>query len=376
MEFDKKYIKIAIFILKQIIGRTFPNPPVVCVLVEANKTLKDHKIVSFGFTAKTGRPHAEAEAIQNVNFKKNKKYILYSTLEPCCHIGRSESCVSRILKTKIDRVVFSIFDPDHRVNGGGEKKLKENGIRVVNGIMKDETYKLYEGYFFNRIKKRPKVILKLATSLDGKISFQPSARSKITNKMCQDYLHILRSEVDGILVGSNTVKIDDCVLNCRMLGLKKFSPIRIVLNRNLDLNMHHKIFKNCKNIRTLVFTQQDKKTKKKPYLDKKVEIISMNKKKFNLDEILRKLGDLGICNLLVEGGAKIFSSFLESNLCDEIYIFRGNFFIGSKGQSAIDSNGVCNFSKFKFKTKKIIEFGDNKLEILEKSNNKNFFFGG
>ena len=73
MEFDKKNIKIAIFILKQIIVRTFPNPPVVCVLVEANKTLKDHKIVSFGFTAKTGRPHAEAEAIQNVNFKKNKK---------------------------------------------------------------------------------------------------------------------------------------------------------------------------------------------------------------------------------------------------------------------------------------------------------------
>ena len=100
MQFDKKYLNIALFSLEKIIGSTFPNPPVFALLVESDKSFKDNKIVSFGYTIPSGRPHAEANAIENFTFKKNKIYSLYSTLEPCCHEGRDESCVSKILKSK------------------------------------------------------------------------------------------------------------------------------------------------------------------------------------------------------------------------------------------------------------------------------------
>ena len=122
MYFDLNYIKIATSVLKQIVGKTFPNPPVVSILVESDTFYKVNKIVSLGITSFSGRPHAEYNAIHNFNFKKNKKYTLYSTLEPCCHEGRGPSCVSKIIDSKfINRVVFAKIDPDTRVNGKGKK---------------------------------------------------------------------------------------------------------------------------------------------------------------------------------------------------------------------------------------------------------------
>ena len=167
MDFDQKYIKISLFLLRQILGTTFPNPPVVAIVVESDIDKKDHKIVNFGVTAFKGRPHAEAEAIKNVKFLKNKVYTLYSTLEPCCHKGRDKPCTDFILKSKISRVVFSLLDPDPRVNGGGMKILKNNGLDVIHGIMKDEMFEIYQGYFLNKLYQRPQIILKLATSFHG-----------------------------------------------------------------------------------------------------------------------------------------------------------------------------------------------------------------
>ena len=163
MQFDKKYLNIALFHLEKIIGHSYPNPPVFAILVESNKSFTDNKIVSFGFTSSGGRPHAEANTIEKFLFKSNKIYSLYSTLEPCCHHGRDESCVSKILKSKkINRVIFSINDPDKRVNGKGKKILRKNKLTVRSGIFEKKSKNLYHGYFLNRIENRPKIILKLA----------------------------------------------------------------------------------------------------------------------------------------------------------------------------------------------------------------------
>ena len=195
--------------------------------------------MSFGYTSEGGRPHAEANAIKNFCFKKNKIYSLYSTLEPCCHVGRDESCVSKILKSKkIDRVIFPIHDPDKRVNGKGKKLLKKKNIEVCSGIYSNKTKEIYKGYFLNKKKSRPKIILKLAITSDNFITLKKGKRTKITNSMSDTYTDILRSEVDGILVGSNTVRIDNCVLKCKMPALIKNSPIRIILNRKLDLKIN------------------------------------------------------------------------------------------------------------------------------------------
>ena len=182
MQHDKKYLNVALHGLEKIIGSTFPNPSVFAILVESDKQFRDNKIISFGHTSPNGRPHAEANTLENVHFKKNKIYTLYSTLEPCCHEGRDESCVSKILKSKkINRVIFSLIDPDKRVNGKGKKILKKNNLEVKSGLLENQIKNLYQGYILNRKENRPKIILKLAISKDGYITFEKGKRTKITN---------------------------------------------------------------------------------------------------------------------------------------------------------------------------------------------------
>ena len=186
---DQFYMNIACSILERSIGSSFPNPTVICLIVESDKEFKKNEIVSFGITNKSGRPHAESIAINKTKFIDNKYYTLYSTLEPCCHQGRGESCVKKINETIIKRVVYSLKDPDRRVNGKGEKILKKNGIQVVSGVLKNITSKLYSGYILNKKYGRPKITLKIACSLDGKISSHKGVRSKITNVLSNKIVH-------------------------------------------------------------------------------------------------------------------------------------------------------------------------------------------
>jgi len=361
--FDLNYIKIATSVLKQIVGKTFPNPPVVSILVESNALYRVNKIVSLGITSVSGRPHAEYNAINNFNFKKNKKYTLYSTLEPCCHDGRGQSCVSKIIDSKfVKRVVFATIDPDTRVNGKGKTKLIENNIDVSSGYLSKEIDEIYKGYFFNRKSKRPRVFLKLATSLDGYIA-RKNQKTKITNEQSTAFNHLLRSKMDAILVGSNTVKVDNCLLTSRINGLEKFTPLRVILNRKLDLDINLKIFKNCKKYKTLIFTQQKSMDKKKKFLKLDVEIITLVEKNYNLENILKKLASIGVSNLLVEGGAKIFSLFLKERKFDDIFIFRSNFFIGAKGFNATEFE-LDDLSKIKLFKKDVKKIGNDTLEIL------------
>ena len=268
---DEKYIDISLFLLGLAQGKTFPNPTVSSLVVETDLKKKSHEIIGFGITSQGGRPHAESNALENIKIKKNLKYTLYSTLEPCSHKGRDTSCVKKILHSGIKRVVFCLLDPDERVRGKGKKMLEKNGVEVIYNIKADEAYKFYEGYFLNRLKARPKIVLKLATSIDGKISEAENVRSKITNIKTNKYMHIFRSKFDGILVGSETVKVDDCRLDCRIKGLEQFSPIRIILNKKLDLNLSCKIFKNCNKIKTILIAENCKEKKKKSLKKKRLK---------------------------------------------------------------------------------------------------------
>ena len=177
-------------------------------------------------------------------------------------------------------------------------------------------------------------------------------------------VHIIRSEVDGILVGSNTIIVDNPVLNCRIKGFENFSPFRIVLSKNLSFNIESKIFKNCRKYPTVVFTVDSNKLKIEQLSAKKVKIIILKEMDFNLKNIMYELTKLGVCNLLVEGGTKIFTSFINENLYDEVMIFRSNSFFGSTGQNAIDN---LKLSKVKqsLTLNKIYKIGDNSLEVLK-----------
>ncbi len=366
MDLDIKYIKIAIFLLKKIIGMTFPNPPVVCLIVESNSKKNSKKIVSFGYTFEGGRPHAEAVALRKVTFKKNYYYTLYSTLEPCCHSGRDESCVSKILKSKINRVVFSLRDPDKRVNGSGEKLLRTSGLEVLGDILNKETKQIYDGYILNRKFSRPKVTLKIGSSIDTKIASKLNKSERITNNQVKKIVHLMRSEADAILVGKNTVNIDNPRLNCRIDGLKRFSPIRIILSKKLDLDLNSNIFKNCKINQTFIFTIKNENQIIKKIQKKKVKVFMLNNNMFKLSYIIQELAKLGVCNLLVEGGGEVFTSFLNEDLVDRLVIFRSNYFIGGEGVNA--TNLLNKKKKITFKPKQLSIVKNNTMEILEKQN--------
>ena len=365
MDFDKKYIQICIFLLKKILGTSFPNPPVVSLIVETNKDKSNSKIINFGFTCIGGRPHAEAEALKGVEFKSNFFYTLYSTLEPCSHQGREESCVSKIIKSKINKVVYSLKDPDRRVNGSGEKYLKSYGLQVSGGVMREETEKIYDGYILNRKFRRPKVTLKIACSLDSKIAIRRNEGGKITNDLVKKIVHIYRSEVDAILVGKNTVIVDDPKLDCRIKGLKNFSPIRVILSKKFNLNPNLNIFKNCSKIPTIIFTLKNEKNNILKFKKKHVKFFLLDKNNFNLTYILTELAKLGIQNLLVEGGGKIFTSFINEDVVDKIIIFRSDFFVGSEGVDLVNYMNKKKIRKFIIQQQDLL--GNNTLEILKRS---------
>ena len=369
MDIDKTYINICLFSLKQILGTTFPNPPVFSILLESSKNFIENKIVSHGFTSISGRPHAEANVLNLFKPKKNKIYTLYSTLEPCCHVGREESCVSKIIKSKfIKRVVFCINDPDHRVNGRGKKLLIKNGIKVRSGLLKKKAIEAYKGYILNRKVSRPKVYLKLAVSMDGFISRKKNTRSRITNKIVNKYNHIFRSEIDAILVGSNTLKIDNCFLTCRAQGLEKYSPIRVILNSKLDLDYNLNIFNHSKKYQTIIFTSSNDKRRYEKFLKRKVQIKYISKSNYNLRNILKELSSIGVLNLIVEGGGETFSSFFKAKLFDEIYLYRGNCFFKNKERYSFNFDKTLNSSSLKLSSKLKKNFGNNTLEILHTGN--------
>ncbi len=358
MHFDNKYMNIAFNLAKRGMATSFPNPSVGCVIVECTHDFKNDKIAGFGFTQKGGRPHAEAKALEKVNFKKTKKYLCYSTLEPCSHFGRDVSCLDKIQKTPISQIIFALKDPDKRMKGSKIKKLSVDGKKIRSGILKKDLFKFYEGYFLNKIKNRPKITLKMASTLDGKIT--SSKKKWISNSSSRKIVHHLRSNNDAILVGSNTVKIDNPRLTCRINGLENTSPIRIVINRKLDLNEDFHIITD-RSVKTILISSLNKEQIPRHLKKKNIEIINIKNEKFNLKTILKEISSFGINNLLVEGGARMAGFFLKSKFVDELIIFRNNIIVGDAELSLIKFKG--NYNEEEFQLKKLMKLKNNILEI-------------
>ena len=259
-----KYIKEAIKLAKK--GKAYPNPLVGAVLV------KNNKIIGRGYHKNFGSPHAEVEAI-----KKTKGSIagstLYVTLEPCCHFGKTPPCTDAIIRKKIKKVVIACKDPNPVVYGKGIKKLRDNNIEVVTGVMEEEARELL-------YPKKPFVILKMGISLDGKIT-HPQGNKYITNSKSLDYVHKIRSSVDAILVGYNTYKKDKPELTARIEGSK--DPKRYFLPQNM----------------------------------------------VDLKRFVRDLKKDNVSSILVEGGKKTATSFLNAKLVDKVYLFISPEFFGT-----------------------------------------------
>ncbi len=324
---DQRYMAACIRHARSNLGLTGTNPSVGTLLV------KDGIIIGRGITAIGGRPHAETQAITEAS-EAARGSTAYVTLEPCAHHGRTPPCAEALVTAGITRVVIAASDPDPRVSGKGAKILRDAGIEVVEGVLAGLAYEGLSGYLTRSLKKRPEVILKLAVSADGMIGKSGEGQVAITSKIARDMVHIMRAQSDAILVGAGTALADDPQLSCRLNGLERRSPIRIILDGKLSISEHSKLVQTARQIPLWLAVLGDADPAKRKALgDLGCRILSTEDHcgKVALPELLDDLGAEGIGSVMVEGGARVAQNFLDENLVDRIVLFTSERIVGPNG---------------------------------------------
>jgi len=343
---DKKYMSIALTLASARHGLTGKNPSVGCVIV------KNDEIISIGQTGYNGRPHAEYNAIKNSNEILDGS-TMYVTLEPCNHYGKTPPCTKKIIKNKIKEIIYSVEDVDKKVKGKSFKILKSKNIIVKKGLLSKEINNFYEPYFFNRKNNIPYVTGKIAVSKNDLIYSKGTKR--ITDIHSDKLTHLLRYKNDSLMISYRTLNEDNPKLNCRIDGLHRFSPKRIILDNNLEMNINSYIFTTANKNNTVIFYNKANKTKVLFFKKKGIQLIRSNLLKnedFDIKLILKKLYILGCRNLLVEGGNNLSKYIINNKLFNEFYLFRSPKKL-SKLVVYKDFNCFKDLSQ-KYKTKKKI----------------------
>ena len=356
---DKLYMDLALDLARAREGLTGTNPSVGCVIV------KNGKIISIGQTSYNGRPHAETNAIRNTS-DNLKNSTMYVTLEPCSHHGVTPPCTSAIIKSKIRKVVYSIIDIDKRVKGKTFKILSAKKIKVQKGLLKNKVSEFYTPYFFNRKKKLPFVIGKIAIAKNNLI--YSKNKKKITNWRSDKFTHLLRYKNDSILISYKTLNKDNPKLNCRLKNLKKFSPKRIILDNRLETNTKSYIFKTANKNNTIIFYNEAKKSQILKFKKKKIQITKSKTnswKRFDIPIILKKLYSLGCRSILVEGGNELTKDFLEKKIFNRFYLFKSTKIL-SKFNEYKEFNGFNVLKKnYKSKIKIKSNFGNDTITLYK-----------
>jgi len=319
-EQHKRFMRIAIDMAISGIGRTFPKPSVGAVIV------KDGLIISKAVTSSDGI-HAEPQAIEMAG-KNARDATLYVTLEPCNHYGRTPPCVDAVINAGIKKVVIANRDINP-IAAGGIARLKKAGIRIVEKICYEEALEVNQAFFSRITRKRPYITAKIGTTLDGKIALANGHSKYITSPLARNYVQVLRSKSDGILVGVNTVINDDPELTCRLPGLEK-NLAKIVLDTNHRTPAHSALIKNSRKESVLIFSGKHGKSGH-------AEVIKTPTNKHNnyvdLNFVLAKLSERGFDRLLVEGGGRIISNFLAEDLIDELQLIYSPKILGQNSLS-------------------------------------------
>jgi diaminohydroxyphosphoribosylaminopyrimidine deaminase / 5-amino-6-(5-phosphoribosylamino)uracil reductase len=330
---DHRFMELALMLGRRGQGRTWPNPAVGAVVV------KDGVIVGRGWTQPGGRPHAESEALTRAG-EATVGATLYVTLEPCSHVGKTPACADTAIACGITRVVSAIEDPNPEVAGQGHARLRSAGITVDVGLGAGEAARDHAGHFRRVRDKRPHVILKLAVSQDDKIAAAGHKPIAISGEAAKARVHLLRAQCDAVLVGIGTVRADDPLLNCRLPGMEGRSPVRIVLDRSLRISGTSRLVHSARDTPLWVMTSTVAEAPAAMKLGaagaQVIRIATTSGPGLDLLAVLHALAEKGITRLLVEGGARVASSFVAAGLVDEFWMLRGPDAIGADGVAALD----------------------------------------
>lgn len=332
---DHDFMELALSLAAKGFGKTQPNPLVGCVIV------KGGKIIGQGYHQKYGSAHAEVNALKSCKVSP-KGATVYVTLDPCNHIGKTGKCTEALMKAKVGKVISATDDP-HDTKHEGEKLLKKNGIQFQRGLLADESRLLLQPYLKNFTKKLPYVILKVATTLDGKIATASGFSKGITSKESNVEVHKLRSAVDGVVTGSGTILADDSHLGVRLV--KGRDPVRILLDSSLASPLSSKIFRDE---HVIVFT-----TTKAPasHIDalraKDIDVI-VSDSDIKLTVVLKELFARNIFLLMVEAGSTLMTSFLNEGLVDRYVQFIAPKLLGGENSpTSFEGKDLTDFSMMK-----------------------------
>ena len=303
----EKYMQKCFELARQGEGNVSPNPLVGAVVLD-----KNGDVIGEGFHEKYGEAHAEINAL-NAAGEQARGGTLYINLEPCFHYGKTPPCIDRVLKSGVKTLVLAMTDPNPKVAGRSIQKARDAGIEVIENVLNKEALKLNEIFLKNIAEQKPFVAIKTASTMDGKIAASTGKSKWITSELAREEVHRLRNKYDAIITGSGTVIADNPSLTCRMEGGR--NPIRVIVDSAAKTPETSKVYNND-GTKTIIATSA--KTAK--YL-KHVEILEcpLVNNKIDLNYLLNKLYEKGICSIIVEAGAGLNGAILKYT--DKIYFF-------------------------------------------------------
>jgi diaminohydroxyphosphoribosylaminopyrimidine deaminase/5-amino-6-(5-phosphoribosylamino)uracil reductase len=312
-----------------------PNPRVGCVLVSGGE------VVGEGWHRKAGDAHAEIEAMASAG-QRARNATAYVTLEPCSHVGRTGPCAPALTECGIRRVVMAIEDPNPQVTGRGRKMLEKAGVAVETGLMETEARDLNAG-FISRMKiKRPRVVIKLAASLDGRTAMASGESQWITSAEARQDVQRLRAESSAVITGIGTILADDPSMNvrCEAFDTGGRQPLRVVLDSKTRMPANSRML--GLDGRTLVMTASSDSARREA-LEKSgatIELIAAGNDGLDLQSVLTRLADLECNDVLVEAGPTLCGSFVRSGLVDELIFFLAPQLMGSDARGMFHLPGL------------------------------------
>ncbi|HXG19426.1 MAG TPA: bifunctional diaminohydroxyphosphoribosylaminopyrimidine deaminase/5-amino-6-(5-phosphoribosylamino)uracil reductase RibD [Methylomirabilota bacterium] len=332
---DEIYMQRALDLAAKALGRTSPNPAVGAVVVRGGR------IIGEGFHRRAGLPHAEIEALRKIKGSA-KGATLYVNLEPCSHHGRTPPCVDAVIHAGFKRVVIGMVDPNPLVQGSGIRRLRRAGIEVTVGVLREQCQRLNEDFVTFIQTGRPMVILKLAASLDGRIATANGDSHWISGALSRRLVHELRNRVDAILVGAETVRLDDPQLTCRIRGGR--DPLRIILDGRLTISPTARVCTQSSAAKTVVVTAENGGADhKRAALEQQgVEVLGFPAKqgRIRLTPLLQELGRRGIKSVMIEGGGQVAAAALQEGVVDKVFFFYGPTLLGGEGRPMIGPLGI------------------------------------
>ncbi len=323
---DEAYMRRALQLARQGLGRTAPNPAVGAVIV------RDGRVVAEGWHRAAGQPHAEAEALARAGTAA-RGADLYVTLEPCCHHGRTPPCTDRIIAAGIARVIYACGDPDPRVAGRGAAQLKAAGIEVISGVLEAEAKRLNEAYFKHKQTGLPFVTLKLACTLNGKVATRTGDSRWVTGCRAREYVHHLRDQNDAVMVGVGTILSDDPALTTRLPDGRGRDALRVVVDTGARTPATAAVIASESQAGCLVAVGCNAPGERIVALRRagaEVVVLPQTDRGVDLESLMAELGRRDVMGLLCEGGPRLAGSLIAANLVDKLLLFYAPKLLGDE----------------------------------------------